>query len=162
MTADGKKTKKPQLKWTRAAPLRRPDYIKSSIFTERGEIGFTPSYDHGRPNLGCLLNFEYMRMWFKERDQYQKDTYTKQDTKNSEAFVKRRFVQRYIRHVDRQKILPIATSKRLPDTESPTKEGVKVRGISRALGHVQKAEEEKFKQFIKYKPECLHTRKKDD
>lgn len=45
MTADNKKTKKPQIKWTRTVPLRRPDYIKSSVFAERGEMGFTPSYD---------------------------------------------------------------------------------------------------------------------
>ncbi|XP_044751788.1 uncharacterized protein LOC123311768 [Coccinella septempunctata] len=162
MTADNKKNKKPQIKWTRAVPLRRPDYIKSSVFTERGEVGFTPTYDHGRPNLGCLLNYEYMRMWFKERDQYQKDTYTKQD-KKADSFVKRRHVQRYTRHTEKQKILPIVTIKKFQNVqgiESTAREGVKLQGGTKAFTYVQKAEEEKGKQFLKYKPDCSRPKKK--
>ncbi|XP_045470445.1 uncharacterized protein LOC123677786 [Harmonia axyridis] len=162
MTAALKKTKKPLIKWTRTQQNRRPDYIKSSVFTERGEIGFTPSYDHGRPNLGCLLNYEYRRMWFAERDQYQKDTYTKQD-KKSDSFVKRRYVQRYTRHTEKKKILPIMRMKQFEDVpaqESTAREGVKLKGATKAFTYVQQAEEEKAQQFLKYKPDCSRSKKK--
>ncbi|KAK9879725.1 hypothetical protein WA026_006785 [Henosepilachna vigintioctopunctata] len=164
MSSPIKNTKKPQLKWTRTLPLRRPDYIKSSVFTERGEMGFVPTYDHGRPNLGCLLNYEYFRMWFKERDLYQKDTYTKQNTKNKDKFFTRRFVQRYINHVDKQKLIPMMTMKQfqnVPAVES-TSRGDKLKGGTKSDKYVRKVENEKMKQFVRYKPECSRSKMKKE
>lgn len=47
----------------------------------------------------------------------------------------------------------------IPAQESTKREGVKLQGGTKAFAYVQKAEEEKAKQFIKYKPECIRPKK---
>lgn len=66
----------------------------------------------GRPNMYYLLNFEYRRLWFKERGQYEKEVYTKKEMMKEESKIKRRFVQRTMVPKKKEKTLPVIKLKR--------------------------------------------------
>ncbi|GJQ86592.1 hypothetical protein Trydic_g7826 [Trypoxylus dichotomus] len=100
-------------KWTRSVPIAYKDNIVSSHARANNEKGFVPSYEsEGRPNMYCLLNFEYRRIWFKERGQYEKEVYTKKEMMKEESKIKRRFVQRMMIPKRQEKRLPIIEFKR--------------------------------------------------
>ena len=44
--------------------------------------------------MSFIMSNEYMRMWFKERGKYERDTYSKEQIIKEESKIKRRFVQR--------------------------------------------------------------------
>lgn len=70
------------------------------------------TFQEGRPDLYCLLHNEYLRKWFDEREQYEKDVYTKKELIKQESKIKRRYVQRDLRSKKKEKNLPVITLKR--------------------------------------------------
>lgn len=120
-------------KWTPAVPIRKYDNIMSSGARERGESGFIPSFEKVSQkiwpqfwvewrgiflqdkvdNMKYIMSFEYLRIWIKERDAYNREIYSKMETDSDSKGIKRRFVQRYTKRRDTGLVLPPITSKML-------------------------------------------------
>ncbi|KAL1513308.1 hypothetical protein ABEB36_002730 [Hypothenemus hampei] len=84
------------LKWSPAQPHKKSDNIISSTARETGDlIGFIPSYlKEPIEDMRFIMSNEYMRKWFKEREIYEKNTYSKIEIIKGESKIKRRYVQR--------------------------------------------------------------------
>lgn len=61
------------------------------------------------------MSNEYFRLWFKERESYERDFYFKEQTRREESRIRRRFVQRRVgaTHQKKEKQIPIIQIKRL-------------------------------------------------
>ncbi|KAJ8934189.1 hypothetical protein NQ314_013506 [Rhamnusium bicolor] len=82
---------KPLLKWSPATPIRTPDNLISSGAREKKQLGFIPTYENETcQQMEFIMSNEYMRMWFKERSKYEKDTYTREQIIKEESRIKRR------------------------------------------------------------------------
>ncbi|XP_028129683.1 uncharacterized protein LOC114325744 [Diabrotica virgifera virgifera] len=127
---------KAPLKWSPALPIRRADNIISSKAREKGLLGFKPSYEvKGEPVcMGFLMSNEYMRMWFKQRAEFEKDTYTREEIIKSESKIHRRFVQRMMTY------------------RNPGKNEIIEQRIRKCSCPVERKEFQY--QRMKYKPEC--------
>lgn len=64
-------------------------------------------------NMKYIMSFEYLRIWMKERDAYDREIYSKMETESDSKGIKRRFVQRYAKIRDTGLVLPPITLKML-------------------------------------------------
>lgn len=62
--------------------------------------------------MNFIMSNEYWRIWFKERENYERDFYFKEQTRREESKIKRRFVQRKMATEKKEKTLPIISLKR--------------------------------------------------
>ncbi|RZC42064.1 hypothetical protein BDFB_010824 [Asbolus verrucosus] len=83
------------LKWKRAGIIYPTDHIISSTAREIGYKGFKPEYENVKHvNMRFIMSNEYMRLWFKQRDEYIKENYSKAESARNETTLKRGYVQR--------------------------------------------------------------------
>ncbi|KAI4464265.1 hypothetical protein MML48_3g00005523 [Holotrichia oblita] len=102
-------------KWTRTVPTTTKDSIVSSHARANNEKGFTPSYESVSYSKSINL-----RIWFKERGQYEKEVYTKKEMMKEESKIKRRFVQRMMIPKRKEKAIPIIKLKRFQNIRTKT------------------------------------------
>ncbi|CAH0550959.1 unnamed protein product [Brassicogethes aeneus] len=70
-------------KWQPTGPIRPPDCIISSKARDKNNFGFKPLYEYEKkPHMNYLISFEYQRMWFKDRKEYEKKMYAKPEAKS--------------------------------------------------------------------------------
>ncbi|XP_018574940.1 uncharacterized protein LOC108913800 [Anoplophora glabripennis] len=81
---------KPILKWSPTLAIHKPDNIVSS----HAKPAFKPSYENEAENMNFIMSNEYMRMWFKEKQLHEKDTYARDQIIKKERKIKRRMIQR--------------------------------------------------------------------
>ncbi|EFA03536.1 hypothetical protein TcasGA2_TC013539 [Tribolium castaneum] len=145
---------KSTLKWKRATAIYPTDHIISSKAREVGTWGFKPQYENvTNVNFRFLMSNEYMRLWFKERDLYQKENYSKQEKAQNESSLKRGFVQRMRTNTTLEsRELPVIQLKRFQnimskvDTRRSTDEKAKIcQRYKKTMEPVQ---------LSRYKPNC--------
>ncbi|CAH1099271.1 unnamed protein product [Psylliodes chrysocephalus] len=95
-----KKKKYPvaSIRWTPNPPIVKEDNIMSSVARERNIWGFLPTYEvQDHPIcMNFIMTGEYQRIWLKERDAFQKDTYTKKrEILTTDNNFRRKFVQKF-------------------------------------------------------------------
>lgn len=62
--------------------------------------------------MNFIMGNEYWRIWFKERENFERDYYFKEQTRREESKIKRRFVQRKLTAPTQKKDIPIIQLKR--------------------------------------------------
>ncbi|CAH1369309.1 unnamed protein product [Tenebrio molitor] len=142
------------LKWKPASIVYPTDHLISSKAREVGAWGFKPQYESAKHvNMRFLMSNEYMRLWFKERELYQKENYSKQEKARNEAHLKRGFVQRMM------------TNPKLHTRELPTIQLKRFQNIISKVDN-RRTEDEKIKicerykktvepvELTRYKPTC--------
>lgn len=58
------------------------------------------------------MSNEYFRIWFKERENFERDFYFKEQTRREESKIKRRFVQRKMVGKKQENNVPVIKLKR--------------------------------------------------
>ncbi|XP_044266399.1 uncharacterized protein LOC123012505 [Tribolium madens] len=154
---------KSTLKWKRASTIYPTDHIISSKAREVGTWGFKPQYENVKQvNFRFLMSNEYMRLWFKERDLYQKENYSKQEKAQNESSLKRGFVQRMMTNPKLEsRELPIIQLKRFQnimskvDTRRSSDEKAKI--CERYKKTVEPVELSRYKPNCSVKPKTTNA-----
>lgn len=110
-------------------------------------------FQERRPVMGFLLSNEYMRMWFKERQAYEKENYANKEKAITETNIKRRFVQRMMTNPKQQiKEIPIIKMKKFQNIPSKVDNRRSPEEKQKICQRYQKAIEPA--NLDRYKPEC--------